>query len=76
MDRVREWFTLSGDTPRQRVRENPLQLAVLVLLVLIGSLVTYNALVWFMGRFLTTVVMIVLAVGVGLHLQRTLLTGA
>ncbi len=76
MDRVREWFALSGETPRQRIRENPLQLAVLVLLVLIGSLVTYNGLVWFMGGFLTTIVMIVLAVGVGLHLQRTLLTGA
>lgn len=75
MDRVLGWFRLTGDTPRERIRRNPLQLAALVVILWVGTVVTYFSFSLFMGETWATIVILLGAVAVGLHL-RELLTGA
>lgn len=72
MNRLLAWFQLEGETPGERIRQNPGKLAVFVLVVLVGSLVVYGTLSLFMGEVLVTIVMILGAVAVGLHLRRLL----
>lgn len=69
MERIRQWFELSGETPRDRIRENPVQLGALAVVLWIGAFVAYFSLELFMGEVWATLVILLGAIAVGFHLR-------
>lgn len=65
-----DWFRLEGDTPKERIKRNPLQLLVLVLIVWFFAIGIYVSMVGWLGEFWTAVLMILTALAAGLHIRR------
>lgn len=69
----REWFRLAGDTPGERIRRNPLQLLVLLGLTWFLAIGAYVSLVGFLGPVLTSLIILLAALMLGLRVRRFML---
>ncbi len=69
MRRILAWMQLEGETPRERIRQNPIQLVVMVVTLWIATVITYFSFSMFMGEFWATLVIILGAIAVGFHLR-------
>lgn len=72
MQRFLAWLQLEGDSPSERLRNNPAQLVVLVIGLWIATVVIYYTFASFMGAFWATLVILLGAIAVGLHLRELL----
>lgn len=73
MHRVRAWLQLDGDSPGERIRQNPLQIITLAIALWVGTVVAYVTFSSFMGETWATFVILLGAVAVGLHLRDLLI---
>lgn len=69
MQRVIAWLRLEGDTASERLRKNPLQLALLVAVAWFFAIGTYVTLSNVFGLVPTAIIMLVGAIIVGRHLR-------
>lgn len=69
MKRVLQWFQLEGDTPGERIRQNPLQLIALVIILWVVTVFTYFSFSQFMGEMWATIVIVLGAIAVAFHLR-------
>ena len=67
------WWTITGDTPAERFRQNLPQLGLLSVLIFFGTIVAFDVLLPFLGGFGTIVVIAVLAGWLGLELRDRML---
>ncbi|MFW6153012.1 MAG: hypothetical protein ACOC42_01495 [Halobacteriota archaeon] len=70
------WFRLEGDTPAERIRRNPLQLAVLLGVTWSLAIGAYVSLVGFFGPLVTSALVLVAAFVLGRRVRRFMLDEA
>lgn len=69
------WWSISGETPGERMRNGWLQLLVLAAVVWIGTLVVYNAVSFVLDPITATAVLLVGGLFVGFKLRDWLVEG-
>lgn len=74
MNRVIRWFELEGETPGERIRQNPIKLLILVIGLWITTVIAYFSFSQFMGELWATIVILLGAVAVAFHLRDLLVS--